>query len=141
MPWYDHDGLKFHHADGWVIERDTDEDGHWQVSIQSPETAFVLIKPLGPIEDLEEAAEVTLETLREDYPDLEEEEVEELIGGARAPGYDATFTSLDIVTTCQIRFVRAGEDAVLVMSQHADVDSEECQDEMERLRRSISFSV
>ena len=77
MPWYDHDGLKFHHADGWAIERDTDEDGHWQVSIQSPETAFVLIKPLGPIEDLEEAAEVTLETLREDYPDLEEEEVEE----------------------------------------------------------------
>ena len=140
MPWYDKDGLKFHYPEGWAVERESDEEGNWQVSIQSPESAFVLIKPVGPIEDLEEAAEVTLETLREDYPDLEEEEVEELIGGARAPGYDATFTSLDIVTTCQIRFVRAGDDAVLVMSQCSDMDSEESQDGMERLRRSVSFA-
>jgi hypothetical protein len=138
MPWYDTHGLRFIHPEGWQVEREIDGDD-WQVTVQSPESAFILIKPLGPIEDLDEAAEVTLETMREDYKDLEEEAAEEIIGGVPCRGYDVNFTCLDLITTCQIRYLRAGDEAVLIMSQAADIDPPEYQMEMERLRRSISI--
>lgn len=138
MPWYDTHGLRFIHPEGWQVEREIDGDD-WQVTVQSPESAFILIKPLGPIEDLDEAAEVTLETMREDYKDLEEEAAEEIIGGVPCRGYDVNFTCLDLITTCQIRYLRAGDEAVLIMSQAADIDPPEYQIEMERLRRSISI--
>ena len=117
------------------VEDDLDEEriiANYKVYYENKKFIHRWEKVQGPPSE-EEAAE------EEEEPEAEEEAAEEIIGGVTCRGYDVNFSCLDLITTCQIRYLRAGDEAVLIMSQAADIDPPEYQMEMERLRRSISI--
>ena len=67
---FDEGGLRFRYPENWRLEREQDETG-WTVSLQSPNTAFLMVclREDGP--DTQQLAEAALEALKEDYPELE----------------------------------------------------------------------
>lgn len=125
MPWEKQGSLQFNRPEGWVVEREEDGEG-WRLTLQSPGTAFLLLTGLGQDLDAEQAAEATLESLKQDYPGLEAEEVSDFVAGTPATGYEVQFGYLDDYHTCQIRcFETPNDGTVLALWQLSDIDAEE----------------
>jgi hypothetical protein len=117
------DGLGFSYPEDWTLEREEEENG-WTVTVQSPGTAFALVRLDLELTEPSEVVEATLKALRDDYPDLEAETAMDLLAGEMAIGYDIEFFSLDMTVTCWMRSLYAGAGTVLVMCQFSDAEQE-----------------
>lgn len=120
---FDFEGVRFQFPENWRLEREDAEDG-WTVSVQSPETAFMMVTMREDMPSVNEVAETALETLREDYPELEAEECVESVAGQPAVGHDIRFFSFDLTNTCWTRCFYCARGTVLVLCQTNDMESD-----------------
>jgi hypothetical protein len=133
---FNEDGLSFRYPRGWTLERENGEDA-WTVSLQSPGTAFALIRMDRTMPDVEEVAQTALDALKADYPKLEAESVIESIAGEVAIGHDIEFFSLDLLVTCWIRCFFGMSGTVLILCQVSGVDQEENESALRALCASM----
>ena len=94
------------------------------MSLQSPDTAFLMLCLREDMPTTDEMAESALEALREEYPELESQERVEEIAGQPAVGHDIQFFSLDLTNTCWTRSFYSGRGTLLVMAQVNDLELE-----------------
>jgi hypothetical protein len=87
---FDEGGLRFQYPENWRLEREESDDG-WTISLQSPETAFMLISVNSEVTSTDEMLQTTLDALKADYEDLEFDETVESIAGQ--PRWATTFVS------------------------------------------------
>lgn len=119
-----HDGgLHFRYPQNWKLEREETADG-WTVSVQSPDTAFMMICLREDRPTTEEMTEAALEALQEDYDDLEADEAADTLAGQPAVGHDMRFFSLDLPNTCWTRSFSSPRGTVLVLCQLSDLEHE-----------------
>src|SRR4051794_3839469 len=123
MAQFDESGIRFQYPENWQLEREEHESG-WTVSVQSPETAFLLISVNADGPDAEEVTNTVLEAMRGDYPDLEAEECVDSLAGQPAVGHEMHFVSLDLLNTCWTRGIYSAEGTALVMWQASDLEAE-----------------
>lgn len=116
-------GLQFRYPENWKLEREDSEEG-WTVSVQSPATAFMMICFREDRPDTQELADAALQTLKEDYEELEAEDSVERVAGQKAVGHDIRFFSLDLPNTCWTRSFYSGSGTVLVLCQVNDLEQE-----------------
>src|SRR3954453_2329851 len=102
MQYFNEDGLSFSYPDEWRREREESPEG-WAVTLQSPGTAFALVRIDRDLPQAEDVALTALEALKEDYPTLEGESAVETMAGEMAIGHDIEFFSLDLTTTAWTR--------------------------------------
>jgi hypothetical protein len=126
MAVFEESGVSFQYPDNWALEREENETG-WTVSLQGPGTAFAMVCLRNDAPDPGRMADAVLETLREDYPDLEEEPRVDTLAGRPAVGHDITFFSLDLTNTAWTRSIAGTQGTILMLCQTADLelDSEE----------------
>jgi hypothetical protein len=136
MAQFDESGIRFQYPDNWQLDREEHENG-WTVSVQSPDTAFLLITVNGDGPDAEQMTATVLEAMRADYPDLEADECVDSLAGQPAVGYEMHFTSLDLTNTCWTRGIYCPEGTALVMWQMNDLE----QDTNEPVLRAICASL
>jgi hypothetical protein len=117
------DGISFRYPANWTLEREEGEGG-WTVSVQSPDTAFLVLSCDSGMPDTEDVAETTMEALKEEYPGLEAESCVENIAGRMAVGHDMHFISFDLTNTCWTRCFNSEAGTVLVMCQTNDLELE-----------------
>jgi hypothetical protein len=120
---FDDDGIRFRYPESWRLERE-DNDMGWTVSLQSPDTAFLLISLNAEMPSVDNVAETALEALREDYPDLEADDCIDSLAGQPAVGHNIRFFSLDLTNTCWTRSFYSARGTVLVMCQTNDLELE-----------------
>jgi hypothetical protein len=120
---FDEGGVRFRYPENWRLEREDSDEG-WTVSLQSPDTAFLLISLHEDMPSTEDVAETALAALREDYPDLEADESVDTLAGQPAVGHDVRFISLDLTNTCRLRSFYSGRGTVLVLWQANDLELE-----------------
>jgi len=84
---FDEGGISFLYPENWQLEREDHENG-WSVSVLSPETAFITLSYHEDAADFGRLADAAVDTLREDYPDLESEPRTETVAGQPAVGHD-----------------------------------------------------
>lgn len=130
------DGISFQYPENWPLEREEYETG-WSATVQSPETAFLIVTFDAAAPDPAAVADAALETLRTEYPDLEAEPRVESIAGQPAIGHDFTFFSFDLTNTGGIRAFQAETGTVLILWQFADLE----QDRHELVLRAIRASI
>ena len=114
-------GVRFQYPESWTLEREDGETG-WTVSVQSPQTAFLLISVDEGMPSTDEVAETALEALRSEYPELEAEEHVDTLAGQPAIGHDIQFFSFDLTNTCWARTFYSERGTVLVMWQANDLE-------------------
>ena len=118
------DGLSFLYPDDWGLEREEHSSG-WTVSLQSPGTAFAVVRLDRELPTTEEVAMTALEALREEYPRLQAESAIESLAGEMAIGHDIEFFSLDMATICWTRSFYGPAGTMLVLCQVTGLDEEE----------------
>jgi hypothetical protein len=129
-------GLRFLYPENWKLERE-DNDAGWTVTLQSPDTAFLVLVLRDDAPPPADLADTALEALREDYPELESEDRVESIGGQPAVGHDVRFFSLDLTNVCWTRSFHTSDGTVLMMCQSSDLDP----DRNEKVLRAICASL
>jgi hypothetical protein len=138
MKEFNEDGLTFSYPDDWQLTREASPEG-WTVTLQSPGTAFAVVRLDRSMPPTEEVAAQALEALQEEYPKLDARANFQMIGGELAVGHDVEFFTLDLATTCLTRSFYAGAGTVFVMRQVCDVDEEQYQPALTALCDSMQF--
>jgi hypothetical protein len=116
---FEEEGIAFSYPETWTLEREENEEG-WTVLVQSPETAFFLIRNDREMPLLEQVVETTLEALKSDYPDLDAEPRVVDLAGQMALGHDIEFVSLDFTNSCWTRSLYTATGTLLVLYQTTD---------------------
>jgi hypothetical protein len=129
-------GIRFRYPENWKLEREENEAG-WTVSVQSPDTAFIMVCFRDDESTPDEMAIAALAALKEEYPELEAEESVDSLGGQSATGYDVRFFSLDLSNTCFLRSFYSSEGTVLILWQANDLELER----IEPVLRAICTSI
>jgi hypothetical protein len=120
---FENGGIRFKYPENWKVEREDNEDG-WTVSVQSPDTAFLLLTLREDLPTTDQLAESALAALREEYPDLEADERVDSVAGQPAIGHDIQFFSFDLTNTCWTRSFYSARGTVLLMCQLNDLEQE-----------------
>jgi hypothetical protein len=118
---FDEGGVRFRYPENWQLERENNESG-WAVTVQSPDTAFLLVSLDEDMPSTEEVAQTALDALRTEYPDLEADECIDTVAGQPAIGHDIRFISLDLTNTCWTRSFYSDRGTVLVMWEANDLE-------------------
>jgi hypothetical protein len=120
---FDDLGIRFRDPDNWKLEQQANEDG-WTVTVQSPETAFLVISLRDDSPDAADLAAAVLKTLKEEYEGLEAEEAVESVAGQPAVGHDIRFFSFDLTNSCWTRSFYTSAGTLLILCQLTDLESE-----------------
>jgi hypothetical protein len=137
---YDDHGVCFDYPSGWTVAV-TDDGPLTTVNLEHPDgVAFVIVTfdLSGP--DPGEVADAILETLREEYPDLEEDPFEEVVNKRLVSGYDVVFFALDLSNTARIRSFRTLSRTILIYGQWADLVDAEVSDLADIIIRAVEDS-
>jgi hypothetical protein len=118
---FEDSGLHFRYPDNWRLEREDNEAG-WTVSLQSTDTAFMMISLREDMPDVDQMANTALAALREEYPELEADASVDSLAGQPAVGHDIRFFSLDLTNTCWTRSFYSAHGTVLVLCQVNDLE-------------------
>lgn len=137
MNEFSRDGLRLKYPTNWKVDFEPAEGG-WTVTLQSPGTAFLLMRMDSSLPTCEEVVDATLEALRADYKDLEVHPALEPIAGEMAVGHDIEFTIMDIPTECSTRSFYGPSGTVLIMAQVSSLDDEQYIPVMEAMRASLT---
>ena len=133
---FEADGIRFQYPDNWQLTRENADTG-WSVSVQSPDTAFLLVTYDEEMPELGTVADTVLETLRADYPDLEAEDAIESLAGQPALGHNIRFFSLDLTNTCCTRVFYSDTGTVLLMWQTNDLELDYVEPIFKAIRASL----
>jgi len=129
-------GIRFKFPENWKLEREDNETG-WTISLQSPDTAFLVLSLREDMPSANSMAESALTALREEYPDLEADDCVESFAGQPAVGHDIRFFSFDLTNTCWTRSFYSSRGTMLVLCQLNDLELEK----NEPVLRAICASI
>ena len=133
---FERSGVRFEYPSAWTAEASDADDG-WTVVVQSPGTAFVLVSLRADAADPAELAALTLAALREDYQEIEAEEVVEAVAGLPAVGHDIDFLTLDTPVSCWSRCLDTAGGVLLVLCQTSEFDRDRHAPAFAAIRASI----
>jgi hypothetical protein len=137
MTTYEDHGLRFDYPSAWALE--VTEDGPLvTIDLQHPDgVAFLLVSADDSCPDSGTVADSVLETMREEYPDLDADPTEEVVDDRFVSGYDVQFFSLDLSNTARIRCFRTLIRTILIFGQWTDLLDAEVSDLPDAIVRSI----
>ena len=119
---FDDRGVRFEYPSDWEVEIEEDE-AVTTVSLQAPgKPAFALVTLDESMPEPDDLVDSVVETMREEYPDLDVSPTREKIAGHEAIGNDIDFFSLDTTSACVIRCFRTNRRTVLVFGQWSDFE-------------------
>ena len=92
------------------------------MTIQSPETAFVIVSLRSDAQNLAQIADESLAAFQLEYPELEWENAIDSIAGQPAIGHNIDFLTLDTSTTSWSRCIETVNGPLLILCQVSEYD-------------------
>lgn len=120
---FERSGIRFSYPTNWQIDTEDVGDG-WTVTLQSPETAFVLVSLRPDAATAAQVADEALAALRAEYPELDAEPALDNLAGQPAVGHDVDFLTLDTPILCRTRCIETTAGPLLMMGQTSEFDRE-----------------
>jgi hypothetical protein len=137
MTTYEDHGIRFEYPSEWVLEV-TDDGPLTTIDLQHPDgVAFLLVSADLSCPDSGDVADSVLETMREEYPELDADPTEEVVDDRFVSGYDVQFFALDLSNTARIRCFRTLIRTILVFGQWTDLLDAEVSDLPDAIIRLI----
>jgi hypothetical protein len=137
---FDDHGVSFAYSRDWTLE--TDSDGELSnITIAAPDgVAFAIIRVDRSRPEPEAVLEETLDVLRSEYPRVEIEDADELIGGSSALGVDLEFLQFDVSNTCVLRCLRSERSTIMFLGQWSELEGDEVGETIRALKDSLMIS-
>lgn len=134
---FDKLGIRFLYPENWKLDESEALEGNQVVSVYSPGGSFwsIMIHPPGTAP--EKLAATALKAMRQQYDELDADEVRETIAGQELVGYDMNFYCLDLTNTAQVRSFDTPEAAYVIFCQADDREFAE----IEEIFRAITTSL
>lgn len=120
-------GICFQYPDNWTLDEEDALAGGKSVTVYSPGGAFWSVAVHPPSADLARLARAAVDAMREQYPEIEDEEVREAWAGREMIGYDLNFYCLDLTNTAQVRCLRTARRTYTIFCQAEDREYEQIQ--------------
>jgi hypothetical protein len=137
---YDDHGVRFEYPSEWAVEV-TDNAPLTTVNLEHPDgVAFLIVTTDQSCPDPGEVADTILDTLRDEYPELEDDPFEEVVYDRLISGHDVQFFALDLPNTARIRCFRTLNRTITIYGQWADLVETEVSDLAESIIRSVEDS-
>ena len=125
MNTFERDGIAFRYPADWTAEVDEDAaGGGWTVTVNSPETAFLLVSLQPEADDSGALADQTLDSLKAEYEEFDAEDVMETICGLPAIGFNADFLTVDTPVSSRVRALNTLAGPLLLLAQVSEYDRE-----------------
>jgi hypothetical protein len=118
-------GLSFLYPDNWVVDREDTPLGGKSVTIYSPGGGFWSVAIHAESADPLKLADAAVETMKQEYKDLEIEEVQETVAGKEMVGYNMNFFLFDFTNTAQIRSLTHNHNTYTIFYQAEDHEFEQ----------------
>ena len=127
-------GITLLFPDSWHA---TEEMEGESVSLESPEGAFMTVTPFSEAAGSQTALEGALNTMREEYEEVENEETTLRIAGVSLAGQILRFVYLDLIVTSQLLVFSHAEHTYLVQTQAEDRDHDRLQPVFQAILTSL----
>jgi hypothetical protein len=134
---FDKLGIRFLYPENWQLDECDALAGNQVVSLFSPGGSFWSVMIHAPGSSPAKLAATALKAMRQQYDDLDAEEIHETVAGQDLVGYDMNFYCLDLTNTAQVRSYRTSDAAYVVFCQ---ADDREFAD-IEEVFRAITISL
>ncbi len=134
---FDKLGIRFLYPENWKLDESEALEGNQVVTVYSPGESFwsVMIHP--PTATPEKLAATALKAMRQQYDELDADEVHETVAGQDLTGYDMNFYCLDLTNTAQVRTYSTPEAAYVIFCQAEDREFAQ----IEKIFQAITISL
>ena len=133
---FNEDGVSFRYPDDWTLEREEADDG-WTATLQSKETAFLVVTLDREMPEPERMVNTALEALRSEYPGLDADPAVDLLAGEMAVGHDIAFFSFDLPNTAWTRGLYCGAGTLMLYWQVNDLELEAAEPVLKAITQSL----
>lgn len=113
-------GVRFQYPESWALVRDEGPVDCRSVTVTSPEGGFWVLSIHPPSSDPARLVDAVLQAMREDYKELESEEIQDQIGGHACVGRNVNFYCFDLTNTAWIRGLQTDQATYAVFCQAED---------------------
>ena len=134
---YEHQGIRFYYPENWAIVDVELEAWPRSVTVQSEETSFFSLHIYPAKQETGAIIDTVIDTIREEYSDLEILEAKEKVGGVSTQGVDICFFFLDLLVEAKIRAVQT---PTFTLVWHYQAESREFE-KMEPVFQAIATSL
>ncbi len=117
-------GIRFLYPDNWKLQEDSPQPNSHCVTLQSPNSGFWMLQILDAAEPAEQLAKKALESVQQEYENVDVQAVEDDIEGTKLAGYNLQFYCLDFVISAQIRTFPLEERTCVLLFQAEDSEFE-----------------
>lgn len=137
LAFFETDALRFAYPGHWQREVEESEDG-CAITLQSAGVTFAIFGIYEESEEPEDLVEQVVESLREEHPGLEVDEVREDQPDVDSHSVEVLFISLDTVSYCWIRGWRAFGHTLLLFMQSIEPESERSHAVFQAICKSVA---
>lgn len=117
---FDQPGLHFVYPDNWRVEPAEETGALSSVSVLAPGTAYWTVSIYPPESSPSNLVDVAIAAMREEYPEIEVENVLEPYAGREMGGCDMRFHYLDLTNTASVRWFREQNRVYVLVWQAED---------------------
>ena len=119
---FDKVGVRFQYPDNWSLDESESVDGGRSMTLYSVQGGFWSLSIHPPTASPEELVKAAVEAMRQEYPDMDVEDVTETVGKSELIGADLNFFYLDLTSTANIRGYRTPSATYVIFCQAEDRD-------------------
>jgi len=134
---FDKLGISFRYPDNWTLDEEDALAGRRSVTVYSPGGAFWSVTLHPPSADPARLAMAAVDAMREEYPEIEVEEIREALAGREMIGYDLNFYCLDLTNTARVRCLRTERTTYTIFCQAEDREYEQIQAVFQAMTTSL----
>ncbi len=124
---FDRLGISFQYPDNWTLDEEDALAGRESVTVRSPGGAFWSVSIHPRSADPAELARTALQTMKQEYQDLDAEQAHEELAGRQLVGFDMNFYCLDLTNTAEVRCVKADRATYTFFAQAEDREFDKVQ--------------
>lgn len=117
---YKNFGVAFQYPENWELDESEASEGRREVTLFAPQGAFWSLGVYPRTVSPSDAGKAAVDAMREEYEDVEVEEVSDEIAGFRLTGFNLNFFYLDLTSTAIIRALRTDQATFTIFYQAED---------------------
>ena len=137
---FEQHGVRFEYPDDWILHEES-SPGEVSITVNSPETSFWSLTLLFDRPDPYRVVETVLDTLREEYSEIDVYSSEEQLGDSRTVARDVDFVCHELIGSAFVRAAVAPGFTLLVLYQGADFELDETQSILERVSKTLTWDT